>query len=181
MSLAILAVSDPLASQVGQTSEKPKPFTIWYDGKTIQGTIAFFISAFLIIYMGSQVLFDHSNNYLLGLAIFTACGATVAEITSCQGSDNISIPMVSMIFMIGYFRHVSEANNFFNLTVSNLSIVLFIVILLFSVAYQFNALSRSGYYGGMIMGIVISILGSWHHLLRVAVFFILSSILSKVL
>ena len=31
------------------------------------------------------------------------------------------------------------------------------------------------------MGIVISILGSWHHLLPLAVFFILSSILSKVL
>ena len=31
LSLAILAVSDPLAAQVGQTSTKPKPFTIWYD------------------------------------------------------------------------------------------------------------------------------------------------------
>ena len=181
LSLAILAVSDPLAAQVGQTSEKPKPFTIWYDGKTVQGTIAFFISAFAIIYMGSQILYDHSNNYLLGLALFTACGATVAEITSCQGSDNISIPLVSMLFMIGYFRHVAEADNFFNLAVSNSSIVLFIVILLFSVAYQFNALSRSGYYGGMIMGVIISIMGSWRYLLPLAVFFILSSILSKAL
>ena len=83
--------------------------------------------------------------------------------------------------MIGYFRHVAEADNFFNLAVSDLSIVLFIVIFLFSVAYQFNALSRSGYYGSMIMGIIISMMGSWRYLLPLAVFFILSSILSKVL
>ena len=178
LSLAILAVSDPFAAQIGQASEKPKPFTIWCDGKTIQGTIAFFISAFAIIYMGSQILYDYSNNYLLGFALFTACGATVAEITSCEGSDNISIPLVSLLFMIGYFRHVDEADNFFNLAVSDLSIVLFIVIFLFSVAYQFNALSRSGYYGSMIMGIIISMMGSWRYLLPLAVFFILSSILS---
>ena len=181
ISLLILAISDPLASQVGQSTPMPSKFKIWEDEKTIQGTIAFFSSAFMIVYMGGHSLFDYSNNYLLGMALFTAFGATMAEVSSCKGTDNISIPLVSILFMIGYFEHVSETGHFFNLTISASSIFLFLIILLFSVAYQFHSLSRSGYYGGLVMGILITLIGSWRFLIPLAVFFILSSILSKLI
>lgn len=181
ISLIILSISDPLASQVGQSTPGPSKFKIWNDEKTIQGTIAFFMSTFLIVYFGSQTFFDNSNNYLFGLALFTAIGATLAEVTSSKGTDNLSIPLVSILFMIGYFRHVSELGIFFDLTISSSSIFLFLTILLFSVAYQLHSLSRSGYYGGLILGTLITIIGSWKLLIPMAVFFILSSVLSKVI
>ncbi|MGY8787730.1 MAG: hypothetical protein ACKVH5_05470, partial [Fidelibacterota bacterium] len=89
ISLIILSISDPLASQVGESTPGPSKFKIWNDEKTIQGTIAFFMSTFLIVYFGSQTFFDHSNNYLFGLALFTAIGATLAEVTSSKGTDNL--------------------------------------------------------------------------------------------
>lgn len=181
LSFAVLAISDPLAAQIGQRSLEPNYFKIWSDKKTIQGTITFFISSFLIIYFGSQQLFNHSNSYLIGFALFVSIAITIAEITSSEGSDNLSIPLVSILFMIGYFNHVSEGDNFFNLAVSESSIILFIVILFFSAAYQFKSLSRSGYYGGIIMAVLITIIGSWKFLFPLAVFFILTSGLSKAL
>ena len=180
LSFLVLAISDPLASQVGQSTLIPSKFKIWVDEKTVQGTIAFFSSAFIIIYLGSHSFFDYSNNYLFGLALFTALGATIAEITSCRGSDNISIPIVCLLFMIGYFNHVSESGKFFELTASSSSILLFIVILLLYAAYYYGSLSRSGFYGALIMGILVILIGSWRFLFPLAAFFILSSLLSKI-
>jgi len=180
LSFLVLAISDPLASQVGQHKLFQSKFKIWVDEKTVQGTIAFFSSAFIIIFLGAHSFFDNSNNYLFGLALFTALGATIAETTSCRGTDNISIPIVCLLFMIGYFNHVSESGQFFELTVSSSSILLFIVILLLFVAYYYGSLSRSGFYGALIMGIIVTLIGSWRFLLPLAAFFILSSLLSKI-
>jgi len=180
LSFLVLAISDPLASQVGQSTLFPSKFKIWADEKTVQGTIAFFSSAFVIIYLGAHSFFDNSNNYILGLALFTALGATIAEITSCRGTDNISIPIVCLLFIIGYFNHVSESGQFFELTVSSSSILLFIVILFLFTAYYYGSLSRSGFYGALIMGIIVTLIGSWRFLLPLAAFFILSSLLSKI-
>ena len=180
LSFLVLAISDPLASQVGQSTLSPYKFKIWIDDKTVQGTIAFFSSAFIIIYLGAHSFFDNSNNYILGFALFTAFGATLAEITSCRGTDNISIPIVCLLFMIGYFNHVSESGQFFELTVSSSSMLLFIVILLLFAAYYYGSLSRSGFYGALIMGIIVTLIGSWRFLFPLAAFFILSSLLSKI-
>jgi len=181
LSLLVLAISDPLAAQVGQTTARPSSFKIWDDKKTIQGTFAFFVSALMIIYMGAQSLIDASNNYLLGLALFSALGATMAEITSSKGTDNISIPIITILFMLGYSIHVNEKGDFFNLTNGLSTVLLLIVVALFFIAYQFNTLSLSGFYGGMTMGILISLLGGPKYLFPLAVFFILSSALSKVI
>ena len=65
LSFLVLAISDPLAAQVGQSTLFPSKFKIWVDEKTVQGTIAFFSSAFIIIYLGAHSFFDNSNNSLL--------------------------------------------------------------------------------------------------------------------
>jgi len=181
IALCVLAISDPLAAQVGQSTPRPSYFTIWEDEKTVQGTLSFFVSSFMIIYMGAQTFFDASNNYLFGMGLFTAIGATLAEVTSCKGSDNFSIPTVSILFMIGYMDHVNEQGQFFDLTVSLSTLPLIVVILLFALAYQFNSLSRSGFYGGLLMGIIITLTGGEFYLIPLAVFFILSSTLSQII
>ena len=107
ISLAILAVADPIAAMVGENISGDNEFVIWKDKKTIHGTITFYsISFFLILLMG-KLLLQFSNSYLFCFALFCAIGSTIAEITSSKGSDNLSIPIISILFMIGFVERVA--------------------------------------------------------------------------
>ncbi len=180
ISLLILTISDPLAAHVGSSTDNPLSFTIWEDHKSLQGTITFFSSSLILIYISSQILFNYSNIFLFGMALFTAIGATIAEATSKHGTDNLSIPIISIIFMIGYVHRFTGSKQFFDLTITEFSILLLIIILLLLLAYKLKSLSRSGYFGSLIMGIIIMLIGSWQFLVPLAVFFIFSSFISKI-
>ena len=109
ISLSLLALSDPFAAFIGERTSNKIEFIVWDDKKTLQGTVAFFFSALFLVYFISQLLFNYSNMYLLLFAVFTATGATIAEITSSKGSDNISIPIVTMLFMIGFLEIIPSS------------------------------------------------------------------------
>ena len=180
IALSLLAFCDPIAAQVGENVGSKSQFIIWKDKKTIQGTVAFFISAMAIIYMFSQLFFDHPNIFLLFFALFIATAATTAEITSCKGSDNFSIPIISILFMIGFFFNFEDSsNNMMHIMLSRSSILVILVICLFGIAYWFNSLNINGLFGAIIMAIVIIMLGSDIHLISLAIFFVFSSIISK--
>ena len=180
IALSLLAFCDPIAAQVGENVGSKSQFIIWKDKKTIQGTVAFFISAMAIIYMFSQLFFDHPNIFLLFFALFIATAATTAEITSCKGSDNFSIPIVSILFMVGFFFNFEDSsNNMMHIMLSRSSILVILVICLFGIAYWFNSLNINGLFGAIIMAIVIIMLGSDIHLISLAIFFVFSSIISK--
>ncbi len=182
MSLSILAISDPFAAHVGENTVSPKPFTVWNDKKTIKGTLAFFICTFVILYAESQILFNYTNIYLIFFSIFVSIGAFLAEITSSKGSDNLSIPIVSFLFMVGFIE-IFDHHTDLSLQLkhfSKIATILFMV-LVFYFSYKTKALSLSGIFGAFIMGVIIVTLGSNTYLIPIAIFFILSSILSKIL
>ena len=180
IALSLLAFCDPIAAQVGENIGSKSQFIIWKDKKTIQGTVAFFISAMAIIYMFSQLFFDHPNIFLLFFALFIATAATTAEITSCKGSDNFSIPIVSILFMVGFFFNFEESsNNMAHIILSRSTLLVIMVACLFGIAYWFNSLNINGLFGAIIMAIVIIMLGSDIHLISLAIFFVFSSIISK--
>ena len=180
IALSLLAFCDPIAAQVGENVGSKSQFIIWKDKKTIQGTVAFFISAMAIIYMFSQLFFDHPNIFLLFFALFIATAATTAEITSCKGSDNFSIPIVSILFMVGFFFNFEESsNNMAHIILSRSTLLVIMVACLFGIAYWFNSLNINGLFGAIIMAIVIIMLGSDIHLISLAIFFVFSSIISK--
>ena len=109
ISLAILAVADPIAAIIGENTSKYNKFIIWNDIKTIQGTITFYSISFFLILLLGKLLFQFSNSYLLCFALFSAIGSTIAEITSSKGSDNLSIPIVSVLFMVGFVERVTPS------------------------------------------------------------------------
>lgn len=172
LSMIILAISDPLAATIKGNIKKPHFFKVWYDYKSVQGCIAFFISSFIIVYLGST--FFQIQTLTIPFAFFVATGATMGEMVSRTGSDNVSIPIISMLFMIFY---TDMANQEIMLT----SFLLFVMILIFSMAYHLKSVSRSGFYGGLIMGTLIIFSGGVETLYPLFIFFILSSILSKVI
>ena len=181
ISLSLLAFCDPFAAHIGESTKSPIKFKIWEDHKSLQGTVAFFISALVLIYSFSQWFFNYPISLIFLFSLFTATGATIAEITSNRGSDNLSIPIVSMLFMVGFINYLSESNNnIVDIVFSMTSLMVLVIFCLFTFSYWLKSLNKSGFCGALIMAIVILLLGSLIHLISLAIFFILSSIISKV-
>lgn len=88
--LIVLALSDTLAALVGRRYGK---YRIW--NKTLEGSMAFFISAWLILtlYFGCEPL-KH---------LMPALAGTLAELLPCPINDNLLIPLVIGLSYIIFF------------------------------------------------------------------------------
>ena len=156
-SLLILTFSDPLAAQIGSKKKSLWKFKIWHDYKTIEGTIAFFISNLLILAIGTYYFMDHNLPYLLGFVFITSVFTTISEITSKMGTDNLSIPLVSILIMIGLNNQFSENPN--NIHIANTVFLIIIMCIILFFTYRIKSLSPSGYFGSIIMGTIIILFG----------------------
>jgi len=175
LSLALLAFNDPFASIIGNTFPNSKKFIIWNDIKTINGTIAMALSSFLLIYI--WFYFDKNFNQeiteLLFISLYVSLISTISEIISYKGSDNISIPLFSAI-------SIDLANN---IILNNYILeTLYWIIFLASLCYLFfkvNLLKQNGSIAAFFIGIILFNIGKWKFLIPISIFFLSSSILSK--
>ncbi|MDX1653235.1 MAG: phosphatidate cytidylyltransferase [Brumimicrobium sp.] len=101
--MAILAVSDTLAELIGSTL-KWKPYRFHDLQKTWGGSIAFFVSSFVIslIILRLFQLMDFDTNILISLSI--AMVTTVFEAFSHRGIDNLTIPL-GAILVLYFIQH----------------------------------------------------------------------------
>ena len=177
ISVTILTFADPIASMIGSRSQYH--FKPWIDKKSIDGSLAMFCSTFLIVLVGTDTMARYYNSsfyipiyILIGLAFFTSLCATLSEMISYRGSDNLSIPLISFfsyeIFLINY----THGDLIYLLIWSILSILIFIV------AYKKQSLDFSGAIGGFLIGILIFGSGGWKLILPLVFFFLSSSLLS---
>ena len=182
ISLLVLSFSDPLASQVGNSIKSPIYFKIWDDKKSTQGTITFFISTFFLVFISSYIFFNYSIYLITVFAIFVSIGGTIAEITSTRGTDNLSVPILCILFMIGFFEIVTDPQNitFYSLSFDKI-ITIILIIFIFLISKYLKALTYSGLFGAIVMGILVTLFGSLQYLIPLSVFFIFSSFLSKIL
>jgi phosphatidate cytidylyltransferase len=87
LSLAVLAISDPLACYFGKTFQSKT----LKSGKTLIGALAFFLSAFIIF---SLILYSQSTGkQITGIALGVSVIVSVVELISPNGSDNLTIPL----------------------------------------------------------------------------------------
>ena len=177
LSILVLTLADPIAAIFG--SQQNYKFTPWIDKKSIRGSSAMFTSSFFIILLGTDLLLQYyGSNYsipipvLLGLAIFTAFSATLSELVSYRGSDNLSIPIITFLSYEIYLINFTHGN------LTNLILWTFLSIIIFTIAYKKKSLSLSGAIGGYLLGIVIFGSGGWNWIIPLIFFFISSSILS---
>jgi len=137
---------------------------------------------FLLIFIIGKLLFQFSYTYLLIFALFSAIGSTIAEITSSKGSDNLSIPVVSVLFMIGFIERVApNTSNIFTILSSSFLFLILFLVLIFYLAFKLKTLSLDGFLGAFMMGVIIILIGSQYFFVLLTIFFILSSIISKML
>ena len=95
--LFIMAYGDGFASLVGKSVES-KSYTIFGTKKTIAGSLAMFVTAFII----SLAVFAYVNSGLYILkALIIAIVATILEAISAKGTDNITVPVI--VSVITYF------------------------------------------------------------------------------
>ncbi len=178
LSFLILAICDPIASIIGNKRTSFKYFTLWKDSKTLMGTSAFFLSCFTLSFLYSYNFLNIPFYKIIFFSLFISFGSTLAEIMSNKGSDNVSIPFFSILFMFSFDNHDTVILNIPDLMIINHATLFMIVSILFSLAYYLNFLSPSGYYSGFLMASIITFLGGLKFLAPLALFFILSSLLS---
>ena len=181
LSFLILSIADPVASIIGENIKEPKVYRVWLDKKSIEGSITFFSASFLVVYFGSSLLLPYSFSYILCFSFFIASFATIAELISARGSDNISIPVTSILLMIAFDFRFLGTLHINQIIVSGYFFMLIILIFLLYVFLRLDALSLSGFFGAVLMGVVLIMLTNLSYLALLAIFFILCSIISKLI
>ena len=171
----ILAVSDPLSSFAGENIKKTIKYNICDDLKSYEGSAIMFLSTFIILYLFSNSIFHQFDILESFLAIMICSLAiTISEAMSIRGSDNLSIP-ITAFFFIEVFNVMSRKNfiNEFSFIIITIAIVLFYF-------YKRKHLSLNGFLSSILMAGLILGFGGLKYVLPTAVFFILSTFLSKI-
>ncbi|MDD5765074.1 MAG: DUF92 domain-containing protein [Candidatus Marinimicrobia bacterium] len=177
--MLIMTVSDPLASIIGTSGKRSKEFRLWKDKKSVKGSSAVFISAFLISTVVLSIIKAIAGEPIPGtlnlILIGTTVGivATLSEAISFAGSDNLTLPLFSALLLDIMQKH----------TLNGQFLVLGWILFSFFLAYaalKLKALTLGGAAGAMLLGSIVFSIGGLNWVIPMATFFVLSSILSKI-
>ena len=84
--------------------------------------------------------------------------------------------------MIGFIeRDTPNKSDLLNILSSPFLITILCSALIFYIAFKLKTLSIDGFLGAFLMGVIIILIGSQYFFMLLAIFFILSSVLSKIL
>jgi uncharacterized protein (TIGR00297 family) len=172
----VMAISDALAALVGRKTRHPHIYFLSPDKKSMEGSAAMFLSALMVIgyvynTMLHRSLFDAGGLYLT-LIVFTALLATVVEAVSSKGFDNLTVPLtVAWMFSFQMSQDAGIQVQFLH------GVMLSAIVSYLTVRLKF--LTLSGACGSFLLGTVIFGIGGWIWSLPILVFFITSSVLSK--
>ena len=177
--MLIMALSDPLASIVGTRKNFPKQFVFWRDSKSITGSMAVFISAFIIVLISLPILRQLDGGatvpitslLLIGFAVSVI--AVLSESISYAGSDNLTVPLLTALILDIMLK---------SSLAQQVTVVgwIFFSFLLAYLAYRLKALTLGGTAGAMLLGSIVFSVGGLFWVIPMATFFVLSSILSKI-
>jgi uncharacterized protein (TIGR00297 family) len=174
LAMLVLALADPAAALVGRAVRPPR---IWVGEKTVAGSAAMFGVAFLVIGLSLYLLRSMDRLYwpdwmMLVAALGGAGVATAAEVLSRNGWDNVTVP-VSVALLIGWMGLQEPIYSL------RLLLGLMIGISFVWVAWRVEALSTSGAILTFLMAVTFFGLGGWAWSVPVIVFFVLSSLWSR--
>ncbi len=175
--MLIMAFADPIASWVGESRKKPILFTILTDKKSLQGSTAMFITAFIVAVFSMKGFRDAFNNPItwqtaLLLGFFAAVYSAGAETISHKGTDNLMVPIGAGVILDGLYHGTPELQ-------LQLMLWMSITVIIAYLAYKTRSLSLSGAMGAWLLGTVVFGLGGPEWMIPVLVFFIISTILTK--
>jgi phytol kinase len=160
----LLTISDALAALVGIAYGGHKYATS--DGaKSHEGSIAFFLSAFLCVHVPLLLIGDRGRPETLLIAVLLALLATMFEAIAWSGLDNLALPLISHLLLVLYW----------DLSVAKLLERLAVTAVMFAFAVglaRWTALRGSAVLGAALVGYVCWALGDWRWLVPPAILFV---------
>lgn len=178
LSMLILAISDAAAAIVGENLKKPHEYKLGRDKKSIEGSSTMLGTAFLLVLILLPLVARIDGRVVsgisvAGIALATACIATAFEALSSGGSDNLSTPL-GAAFVLYFLLNQPEAMQ------EQFYIGLGLAFAIAVLSYTLHFLTASGSVATFILATFIFGAGGWSWTIPILVFFILSSLLSKV-
>lgn len=178
ISILIMAIADALAAIVGESIKTPIRYQISGELKSIQGSLVMFAATFLITCLG-LLFFSGIDGlhfpfgHVIWFSSIVAIIATACESISYKGSDNLTVPLGAAFAFHYLMTHPQSQNISFTIGIG-LALVIAIV------SYSLHFLSGSGAVSTFLLGAIVFGTGGWEFSLPILLFFILSSVLSKV-
>lgn len=178
ISFLILALTDPLAAQVGENVKNPRAFVVWRDTKSLQGSTALGLAAFFITVVGLFFLRQIDGHPMPGFQTLFIAGISVgvlsafAESISWGGSDNLSLPL-SAALTLDILLGTSLLTQWMFLA------WVFVAFVMAFGAYKLEVLNLSGTVAAFLLGSFVFGIGGIQWMIPMGTFFVLSSILSK--
>lgn len=100
--VTVLTVSDPVAAATGLSLKWgfwPGLFSATKSSKTFIGSLAFFVSAFIILYVGIPFFYNVTIPELVVYSLVISFITSATEAVSPNGTDNFSIPLVVSLLL----------------------------------------------------------------------------------
>ena len=174
--ILFFAIPDAIAALVGQNIKKPHRYRLIKDEKSIEGSIAHFVSGLVLL----LIYFSLANLQFAtpGLAVFLfsvltiSLLVTIVESLSSKGSDNLFVPLSSAIITYIFV----EANSG---QMQQIFLGLLLSLLIIILSYRLKFLDGSGLAVTFLLATAIFGLGGLKWTVPILVFFIFSSLLSK--
>jgi hypothetical protein len=92
ISIALLVVSDALAAIMGKSYGR-NTFSVETDRKSLEGSAAFFVSAFLFVELPLLLATPLDRGFCIAIAFQCALLVTCFEAISIRGMDNLAVPL----------------------------------------------------------------------------------------
>lgn len=178
IAMLIMALSDAFAAIVGERARNPIILRLGPEVKSLQGSTAMFLTTLVILIaclMWLPFLAHRPGSFgvIFWYSILVSFVATAGEAVSKDGSDNLSVPMLSA-FTLYYLLNgaPSDAVNF--------TLGVFLAVVVAAISFRLKFLDAGGSVTTFLLATIVFGVGRWQFSLPILAFFVLSSLLSKV-
>jgi len=165
----IMAISDAAAAIIGKKFG-PNKFQLIKDNKSFIGSAAMFFSTFIVVFLMLMLNIEIGLIELILISISIGLVSVASELLSTNGSDNLTVPIFSALFLFVFLTDTIIFNQLI------LGIVLSLLLAIISGKLKY--LSHSGAVATFLLGSVVFGLGGVPYAIPILAFFILSSLLS---
>lgn len=169
-SMMILAISDASACVFGHFY----PIRSWnntIDGKSIGGSLAFFLSTILIMFLMKDLFPSGNQDMPLLTLILLSIWLTLAEFMGEQGWDNVWVPLFAALLLPVFFE-----TSLLDLLLVGLCCVVFIWLSL-----KWHILNLRGAIAASLLGLSTYLISGFYWLLPLVLFLVSSSMIGKFL
>jgi uncharacterized protein (TIGR00297 family) len=178
LSMMILAFSDAAAAAVGELMKRPHEYRLGADKKSLEGSAAMFAASLVLVWLFLPPLARRDGIEVAWLtagwiAFIAALISTALEAVSSSGSDNLTAPLGAAFILFFMLRRDSAAN-------LQLTLGLALALATAAVSFKLKFLNPSGAVATFVLATVIFGVGGWTWAVPILLFFVSSSLLSKI-